>query len=118
MTSKKFLHQFWTDTGGQDLVEYALAAGMVAVAAVAVMPTLSTVMSNVFSKIGSIITSSVNCGETYDIEKIPSPVLDRYRRSGPGGIRISGRHGGRGSGGRHAHPELGGEQRLFQDRFD
>ncbi len=49
----------WKDTGGQDLVEYALAAGMVAVAAVAAMPALSTVVSNVFMKIGSIINSSV-----------------------------------------------------------
>jgi pilus assembly protein Flp/PilA len=57
---KRAFAAFREDTGGQDLVEYALAAGMVAVAAVAVMPTLSTVMSNVFSKIGSIITSSVN----------------------------------------------------------
>ena len=31
----------WRDTGGQDLIEYALAAGMVAVAAVACMPSLS-----------------------------------------------------------------------------
>ena len=60
MISKKFLYQFWTDTGGQDLVEYALAAGMVAVAAVAVMPTLSSVVSNVFSKIGSIVNSNVH----------------------------------------------------------
>ena len=45
---------------GQDLVEYALAAGLVAVAAVAAMPTLSTTVNNVFAKIGSIITSSVN----------------------------------------------------------
>jgi pilus assembly protein Flp/PilA len=56
----RLLLHFWRDEHGQDLVEYALAAGMVAVAAVAVMPTLSTVVSNVFSKIGSIIGSSVN----------------------------------------------------------
>jgi pilus assembly protein Flp/PilA len=49
----------WNDTAGQDLVEYALAAGMVAVAAVAAMPTLSTTVSTVFSKIGSIITANV-----------------------------------------------------------
>ena len=49
----------WKDTSGQDLVEYALAAGMVAVAAVACMPALSTVVSNVFTKIGSIITAHV-----------------------------------------------------------
>ncbi len=51
---------FWQDTQGQDLVEYALAAGMVAVAAVAAMPSLSSTVSAVFSKIGSIINSSVN----------------------------------------------------------
>ena len=48
------------DTRGQDLVEYALAAGMVAVAAVAAMPALSTTINNVFSKIGSIISANVN----------------------------------------------------------
>ena len=51
--------QFRADRRGQDLVEYALAAGMVAVAAVAAMPTLSTTVSNVFAKIGSIINSSI-----------------------------------------------------------
>lgn len=51
--------QVWKDTGGQDLVEYALAAGLVAVAAVAAMPTLSTTVSTVFSKIGSIINNNV-----------------------------------------------------------
>jgi pilus assembly protein Flp/PilA len=57
---KEFCKRFWRDTQGQDLVEYALAAGMVAVAAVAAMPALSTVVSNVFTKIGSIVASSVN----------------------------------------------------------
>jgi pilus assembly protein Flp/PilA len=51
--------QVWKDTGGQDLVEYALAAGLVAVAAVAAMPTLSGTVSTVFSKIGSIINNNV-----------------------------------------------------------
>ena len=52
--------QVWKDTSGQDLVEYALAAGMVAVAAVACMPALSTVVSNVFNKIGTIINTNVH----------------------------------------------------------
>ena len=56
---KRFLTEFWQEEQGQDLVEYALAAGMVAVAAVAAMPTLSTTVSTVFTKIGSIINSSV-----------------------------------------------------------
>lgn len=52
--------QIWKDTSGQDLVEYALAAGMVAVAAVAAMPALSATVSNVFTKIGSIINANVH----------------------------------------------------------
>ncbi len=56
---RQLIKRFWKDTQGQDLVEYALAAGMVAVAAVAAMPALSTTVNNVFSKIGSIISSAV-----------------------------------------------------------
>jgi pilus assembly protein Flp/PilA len=57
---KTVWNRFWKDTRGQDLVEYALAAGLVAVAAVAAMPSLSTTVSNVFAKIGSIIDSTVH----------------------------------------------------------
>jgi pilus assembly protein Flp/PilA len=56
---QRFWTRFWNDTRGQDLVEYALAAGLVAVAAVAAMPTLSGIISNVFEKIGSMINSNV-----------------------------------------------------------
>jgi pilus assembly protein Flp/PilA len=56
---KRSIRNFWQDTQGQDLVEYALAAGMVAVAAVACMPSLSTTVSDVFAKIGGIINNSV-----------------------------------------------------------
>jgi pilus assembly protein Flp/PilA len=49
----------WKDTRGQDLVEYALAAGLFAVAADACMPGLSGTVNQVFTKIGSIINSSV-----------------------------------------------------------
>ena len=52
--------KIWKDCKGQDLVEYALAAGMVAVAAVAAMPALSGTVNNVFNKIGSIITANVH----------------------------------------------------------
>ena len=55
----KLFTRIWKDTRGQDLVEYALAAGMVALAAVAAMPQLSGTINNVFSKIGSIINSAV-----------------------------------------------------------
>ena len=41
------------------MVEYALAAGMVAVAAVASMPQLGSVMTNVFNAIGGLIQNNV-----------------------------------------------------------
>jgi pilus assembly protein Flp/PilA len=56
---KIFVVRLWKHTQGQDLVEYALAAGMVALAAVAAMPQLSGVIANVFSSIGSLVNSAV-----------------------------------------------------------
>ena len=56
---KLAIRNFWNDTQGQDLVEYALAAGMVAVAAVAAMPMLTNTISNVFSKISSSISTAM-----------------------------------------------------------
>jgi pilus assembly protein Flp/PilA len=43
---------------GQDLIEYALMAGFVAVAAGAFMPGISTSISTVFSKVGSVMTAA------------------------------------------------------------
>jgi len=43
------------DTRGQDLIEYALMAGFVAVAAGAVMPGLADSISTIFSKVGSVM---------------------------------------------------------------
>jgi pilus assembly protein Flp/PilA len=60
LKNRALVLQVWKDTSGQDLVEYALAAGMVAVAAVACMPTLSTTVSNVFTKIGGIINTNIH----------------------------------------------------------
>ena len=47
-----------TDTRGQDLIEYALMAGFVAVAAGALMPSVSSSISTVFSKISSVMTAA------------------------------------------------------------
>ena len=44
------------DTRGQDLVEYALLAGFVAVAAGAQLPGISGSISTIFSKMGSVLT--------------------------------------------------------------
>jgi pilus assembly protein Flp/PilA len=54
-----WINRIWKDTRAQDLVEYALAAGMVALVAVAAMPQLSGTINNVFSRIGSLINSAV-----------------------------------------------------------
>ncbi len=50
--------RIWKDTRGQDLIEYALMAGFVAVAAGAIMPSVSTSISTIFSKIGSTMTAA------------------------------------------------------------
>lgn len=52
--------RIWKDTRGQDLIEYALMAGFVAVAAGAVMPGVADSISTIFSKISS--TMSVAAG--------------------------------------------------------
>lgn len=50
--------QIWKNTKGQDLIEYALMAGFVAVAAGAIVPGVATSMKNIFNKINSILASS------------------------------------------------------------
>lgn len=50
--------RIWKDTRGQDLIEYALMAGFVAVAAGAIMPNISASISTIFSKIGSVMTEA------------------------------------------------------------
>jgi len=50
--------QIWKDTRGQDLIEYALMAGFVAVAAGAIMPGVATSLSQIFSKVASVLTAA------------------------------------------------------------
>jgi pilus assembly protein Flp/PilA len=52
--------RIWKDTRGQDLIEYALMAGFVAVAAGAIMPGVATSISTIFSKISSTMTQAAN----------------------------------------------------------
>ena len=46
------------DTEAQDMVEYALLAGFVAVAAGALLPGISSSISTIFSKMGSVLTAA------------------------------------------------------------
>ena len=54
--------QVWKDTRGQDLIEYALMAGFVAVAAGAIMPGVATSISTIFSKIASVMAAASTQG--------------------------------------------------------
>jgi pilus assembly protein Flp/PilA len=54
--------KIWKDTRGQDLIEYALMAGFVAVAAGAIMPNVATSISTIFSKIQSIMSGAATQG--------------------------------------------------------
>ena len=53
---------FWKDTRGQDLIEYALMAGFVAVAAGAIMPGVASSISQIFSKIALVMTNAAAQG--------------------------------------------------------
>jgi pilus assembly protein Flp/PilA len=54
--------KIWRDKQGQDLIEYALMAGFVAVAAGALMPTVASSISTVFSKISSVMAAAASTG--------------------------------------------------------
>jgi pilus assembly protein Flp/PilA len=53
-----FLMRAWRDRRGQDLIEYALMAGFVAVAAGAIMPGVASSISTIFSSIASVMTAA------------------------------------------------------------
>jgi pilus assembly protein Flp/PilA len=54
--------KIWKDTRGQDLIEYALMAGFVAVAAGAIMPGVASSISTIFSKISSVMANAASQG--------------------------------------------------------
>lgn len=49
-----------TDERGQDMVEYALLAGFIAVAAGAVLPPISDSISIIFSRMGSVVAAAAS----------------------------------------------------------
>ena len=54
--------QLVKDVKGQDLIEYALMAGFVAVAAGAIMPGIGTSISTIFSRVASSLTGAAAQG--------------------------------------------------------
>ena len=56
------LRKLLVNCKGQDLIEYALMAGFVAVAAGALMPGIASSLSTVFSNISSVMTTAASQG--------------------------------------------------------
>jgi Flp pilus assembly pilin Flp len=56
------LRKLLVNCKGQDLIEYALMAGFVAVAAGALMPGIASSISTVFSNISSVMTTAASQG--------------------------------------------------------
>jgi pilus assembly protein Flp/PilA len=54
------LNRTWKDKRAQDLIEYALMAGFVAVAAGAIMPGVATSISTIFSSVASVMTGAAS----------------------------------------------------------
>ena len=50
------------DTRGQDLIEYALIAGFIAVAAGAAMPGLSEALQGIFNRITGVLNAQTPAG--------------------------------------------------------
>jgi len=53
-----YLLKIWQDSFGQDLIEYALMAGFVAVTAVAGFPPLADSVSQIFSRVASTLSQA------------------------------------------------------------
>ena len=52
------LLKLWKDTRGQDLLEYALMVGFVAVTVAVTLPGVSTNVSKIFSKVSSTMAAA------------------------------------------------------------
>ncbi len=58
-----WMSRLWKESEGQDLIEYALMAGFVALAAAALMPNVTSSISTIFSKIDSLLGHAAGTGE-------------------------------------------------------
>jgi len=57
MTNLVWKLRIWKDTAGQALIQYALMAGFVAIAAGSIIPGAPTSISTILSKISSAMSS-------------------------------------------------------------
>lgn len=56
----QFLRRLFEDQSGQDLIEYALMAGFVAVSAGALLPNVASSISTIFSSVGSVVAAAAS----------------------------------------------------------
>ena len=52
--------RIWKDTRGQDLIEYALMAGFVAVTAGAILPNVATSITTIFNAINTLLADAAD----------------------------------------------------------
>jgi Flp pilus assembly pilin Flp len=57
------LSKLRSDSRGQDLIEYALMLGILAVAAGAVLPGVGSSISALFSQVGSVVKTADSAGD-------------------------------------------------------
>ncbi|MBI5280215.1 MAG: Flp family type IVb pilin [Candidatus Solibacter usitatus] len=58
LKSLAFHLHIWKATRGQDLIEYALMAGFVAVAAGAIVPGIAESLKTIYGRINNVVSSS------------------------------------------------------------
>jgi pilus assembly protein Flp/PilA len=56
---KRTLSSLLSDESGQDLIEYALVAALIALGATAAMSTLATTISSAFTTVGTKLTNAI-----------------------------------------------------------
>lgn len=56
----ELLRNFWKEEEGQDLIEYALLLGFISLAVVTALATIKTQLNNVYTSIGSAVTSAAS----------------------------------------------------------
>ena len=53
------MQAFWNDESGQDLIEYALVAALIALGAVTGIKSIATSIDHAFTSIGTTLTTNV-----------------------------------------------------------
>jgi pilus assembly protein Flp/PilA len=54
--------RLWKDTRGQDMIEYALIAGFIAIAATAIVPQVGTAIVTLFTNVNTKLTAAGSAG--------------------------------------------------------